>query len=88
MPEVAGRPLVSCRLYLEFPSNEHTKKVHSSVELENAGYVDSWVDGTFIVADIQAESLKSLLHTLDDFLACTGVADKVLSKPSQGNPSL
>lgn len=69
-----------CLLTLEFDSPESAQKVHRSVELDNLGYLESRVDGNVIVADIKAGSIKSLLHTLDDFLACTGVASKVLSK--------
>jgi tRNA threonylcarbamoyladenosine modification (KEOPS) complex Pcc1 subunit len=77
--ETTGQP-VRCLLTLEFDSPESAQKVHRSVELDNLGYLESRVDGNVIVADIKAGSIKSLLHTLDDFLACTGVASKVLSK--------
>jgi len=65
---------------LEFDSNEIAEKVHRSVELDNQGYIVTRVDGNLIHAEIEADSLNSLLHTLDDFLACTGVADKVVGQ--------
>jgi len=69
---------VKCTLRLEFENSESAKKVHSAVELDNEGYLKSRVDGPFIHAEIEAESLKSLLHTLDDFLSCTAVAEKMM----------
>ena len=78
---------VKCRLTLEFGSGEEAEKVHRSVEMDNLGYLESHVDGTSIVADIESDSLKSLLHTLDDFMACTSVAAKIVSrKASPTNP--
>ncbi len=71
---------VVCRLRLEFPSPEAADKVHRSVELDNQGYLDSRVDGSVILAEMHADSLKSLLHTLEDFLSCTSVAEKIVTK--------
>jgi len=65
---------------LEFRSPEEAEKVHRSVELDNQGYVTTRVVGSSILADVEAGSLNSLLHTLDDFLSCTSVAEKILSK--------
>ncbi len=82
MSESSVTPKVTCTLRLEFPSHEEAEKIHRSVELDNLGYLRSRVDGMVIVAEIAAPSLNSLLHTLDDFLACTSVAEKVVSKGS------
>lgn len=80
MSEETKPPKVRCELRLEFESEASAEKVHRSVELDNEGYVATRVDGRVIHATIEADSLKSLLHTLDDFLACTGVADKMVGK--------
>jgi tRNA threonylcarbamoyladenosine modification (KEOPS) complex Pcc1 subunit len=69
-----------CELRLSFGSVADAEKVHKSVELDNQGYIESKVEGSSIVARIEADSLRSLLHTLDDFLACVGVADHIVSK--------
>jgi tRNA threonylcarbamoyladenosine modification (KEOPS) complex Pcc1 subunit len=79
MPDKA-QPGVTCRLTLEFDSSEDAEKVQRSVELDNLGYVSSNVVGKTIVAEICSDSIKSLLHTLDDFLACTSVATKIVTK--------
>lgn len=67
---------------LEFHSPEAAANVLKSVEMDNDEYVDSRLDGSSIVAHMEADSLRSLLHTLDDFLSCVGVAEKVISKNS------
>jgi hypothetical protein len=71
---------VRCSLTIAFRSAAEAETVHGSVELDNEGYLESKVEGSSVVASMEADSLKSLLHTLDDFLACVGVADRVVSK--------
>lgn len=82
--EVGGLPnarsKVTCKLRLEFGTPEEATNVHQSVDLDNEGYLTSRVEGRALVAEINADSLNSLLHTLDDFLACTGVAERIVSK--------
>lgn len=74
-----ARP-VRCSLVLGFESADEAEKVHRSVALDNEGYLETRVEGDTIVAEIAADSLKSLLHTLDDFLSCVSVAEKVVSR--------
>jgi len=69
---------VSCEIHLEYPSNEVAEKVHRSVVLDNQGYIDSRVRDKAIVARVEADSLRSLLHTMDDFMACVAVAEGIV----------
>jgi len=71
---------VRCSIRLEFTSSDHAEKVHKAVELDNEGYVDSTLKSNVITAEMDADSLSSLLHTLDDFLACVSVAHKIVMK--------
>lgn len=64
---------------LRFPSEDIAGKVYDAVEQDNAGYVRAERTGDSIVASIEASSLKSLLHTLDDLLSCVSVAEKIVS---------
>jgi hypothetical protein len=50
------------------------------VVLDNQGYIDSCVRDKAIVARVEADSLRSLLHTLDDFMACVAVAEGIVLK--------
>lgn len=76
----AGDGTVECSLSIGFPSPEYAEAVHRAVEVDNDGYLEAEVLGKDIVVRMRAHSLKSLLHTLDDFLACVAVADKVVSE--------
>ncbi|OGS43120.1 MAG: hypothetical protein A3K76_03680 [Euryarchaeota archaeon RBG_13_57_23] len=73
-------PKVRCSLRIQFPSGEEASRVHKAVELDNQGYVSTRVDGDSILAEIEASSLNSLLHTLDDLLSCTTLAEKIVTK--------
>lgn len=64
---------------MEFGSSQEAEKVLKSVELDNQGYVVTKLVGKTIHAEMQSPSLNSLLHTLDDFLACVNVAERVVS---------
>lgn len=72
-------PPISCSIVLRFRSRAEAEKVHRSVEQDNDGYLETKVEGDTVVAEISAGSLKSLLHTLDDFLSCVSVAEKIVS---------
>ena len=65
---------------MEFVTPDQAEHVHRSVELDNQGFVKTKLEGNTILAEIEAASLNSLLHTLDDFLSCTSVAEKIVSK--------
>jgi tRNA threonylcarbamoyladenosine modification (KEOPS) complex Pcc1 subunit len=71
---------VRCELVLRFPSRDCADKVFHAVEQDNSGYVDAKQEDETIVASIEAATLKSLLHTLDDFLSCVSVAERIVSK--------
>ncbi|MBN1678487.1 MAG: hypothetical protein JW880_08115 [Candidatus Thermoplasmatota archaeon] len=82
MTDSSDKGKVRCTLVLEFASPLEAEKVHRSVELDNQGYIETRVVGNAIHAEMTAVSLNSLLHTLDDFLACASVAEKVVSRKS------
>ena len=75
-----NEPKVRCDIELTFPDRESAVKIHASVEQDNDGYVVSQVEGAVVKAHIEAESLNSLLHSLDDFLSCVSVAEKMVGR--------
>jgi len=71
-------PAVRCSMEILFSSEEEAERVNRSVSLDNAGYVSSALKGNSIVAQAEAHTLMSLLHTVDDYLACMSVAQKIV----------
>lgn len=66
---------VNCRIDIDFPSHEQAESVRRSIELDNGQYVQAAVDGQTLVLTMDAKSMPSMLHTLEDLLACVKVAD-------------
>jgi tRNA threonylcarbamoyladenosine modification (KEOPS) complex Pcc1 subunit len=71
---------VVCEIVIEFENVDKAKKIFRSIEVDNFNFVTSRTHCTKLEAKIQASSVSSLLHTLDDYLACVSVAMKVVDK--------
>jgi hypothetical protein len=69
-----------CDITIEFDNTEKVKKIIKSVEVDNLDFVKSKTLGKKLEAHIESKSVSSLLHTLDDFLACISVAEKIVDK--------
>ena len=71
---------IKCNICLEFDSEEKVKNILKSIEVDNFDFVKSKVKGKTLESEIQGNSVSSLIHTLDDFLACISVAEKIMDK--------
>lgn len=71
---------VKCSLVIELDDVKKAEAVLKSVQVDDFSFVKSTVDGNQIRAEIKSTSVSSLLHTLDDYLACVSVAMKILDK--------
>ena len=71
---------VSCEIIIEFEDSEKTKNVLSSINVDDYGFVKSKANDNRLAASINAKSISSLIHTLDDYLACISVAMKIVDK--------
>lgn len=69
-----------CDLKIDFDGKSKVKTVLKSVSVDDFDFVKSKVKGNILEAHIESKSISSLLHTLDDYLACISVAAKVLDK--------
>lgn len=69
-----------CTLSIEFENAPTAKKVLQSITTDDLGFVKSSLNGNKLEATIQSKSVASLLHTLDDYLACISVAKDIVNK--------
>jgi hypothetical protein len=65
---------------MEFESQKKAKKVLQSIQTDDHGFVKSKLCGKTLEAVVESTSVASLLHTLDDYLACVSVADEIVNK--------
>ncbi len=75
-----GLSKVQCRLEFTYDTPESSQKILSSVELENYPYVEARLEGSTLISKTSADSLESLIHTLEDYLSCISVAERVLGE--------
>ena len=69
---------VQCRLEFAYSSKAEAENVAKSLKVDDESWIRTKVAGRTLVADAKAESFMSLLHTLEDYLACLAVAERVL----------
>ncbi|MCX6662202.1 MAG: KEOPS complex subunit Pcc1 [Euryarchaeota archaeon] len=69
-----------CTIHLDFETAEKAKKVLRSIQADDQGFVTSKVTGKTLEAVVESSSVASLLHTLDDYLACVSVAAEIVKK--------
>lgn len=71
---------VTCEIVIELNNNKKVKTILKSIEVDNFDFVKSKVNGKKLEAYIKSKSVTSLLHTLDDYLACVSVAMNMVDK--------
>jgi hypothetical protein len=76
---------VECRIELEYESEEQARNVASSISLDNDKYASAEVRGRKLIITSSAPSAPSMLHTLEDLMACLKVADQVVKGGVEGS---
>ena len=69
-----------CILTIDFENVKKAKKVLRSIQTDDHGFVKSKQRGKTLEAVVESTSVASLLHTLDDYLACVSIADDIVNK--------
>jgi len=77
---LSDRMDVSCKVNIEFEDSEKAKTVLKSIKVDDFDFVSSNIKNNKLEATIKAKSISSLIHTLDDYLACISVAIKIVDK--------
>jgi len=71
---------IRCNLVLEFNNVQTAQTVLRSTKVDDFAFVTAEVKGKRLEAVIESSSVSSLIHTLDDYLACVSVAEKIVDK--------
>jgi tRNA threonylcarbamoyladenosine modification (KEOPS) complex Pcc1 subunit len=69
-----------CDIKIEFENQETAKTILRSVQVDDFNFIKSNISGNYLESHIKSKSISSLLHTLDDYLACVSIASKVIDK--------
>lgn len=68
-----------CRLTMKYKNKTVAESILGAVDVDDFDFVTSHIDEEKLVAEIKSDSLNSLIHTLDDYLACLNIAEKVVN---------
>jgi hypothetical protein len=69
---------ISCKLEFIYGSEEEAKAILNAVEVDNYQFVNTTLEGERLLSTVESDSIPSLIHTLDDYLACVSVAERVV----------
>lgn len=70
----------SCNIVIKYDDEKTVQMIHKSIEVDNFDFVSTKIAKNQLETHIESNSVSSLLHTLDDYLACVSVAEKVVDK--------
>lgn len=70
----------ACDITLEYKDEETTDYILKSIKVDNLDFVNSKKSKNKLITHIESNSISSLLHTLDDYLACVSIAEKIVNK--------
>ena len=71
---------ISCNVKIDYENEKETNAILNSIEVDNLNYIKSEKKGKSLVTTIESNSISSLIHTLDDYLACVSIAEKIIKK--------
>lgn len=74
---------VTCKIELNYDSNEQANQVFDAVHMDDASFMDTKLHNHGIQTTITTSSVPSMLHTIDDFLCCVRVAEKIIEKRNE-----
>ena len=69
-----------CDITIKYEDEKIVQMIHKSIEVDNFDFVSTKINKDQLEARIESKSVSSLLHTLDDYLSCISVAEKVVDK--------
>jgi tRNA threonylcarbamoyladenosine modification (KEOPS) complex Pcc1 subunit len=69
---------VNCTIELSFDSPTHATQIYESVKIDDASFMDSKIQQNSIHTKIKTSSISSMVHTIDDYLACVRVAENII----------
>ena len=69
---------IECAIEIDYDTEEQARNVARSISLDNGKYADAHVAGSKLIVRCSASSTPSMLHTIEDLLACIKVADQLV----------
>ena len=74
---------MSCKLELEYSSDEEANVVLESIFPDNFNYVDAHAECNKIIITSSSDTSMQMLHTMEDLLACIKIAEMTFDAASR-----
>ena len=74
---------LSCKLELEYRSDEEANVVLKSIPPDNFNHVDAFANGKKIIISSSSDTSMQMLHTMEDLLACIKIAEMTFDAASR-----
>ena len=74
---------LTCKLELEYRSDEEANVVLKSISPDNFNYVDAYANGKKIIISSSSDTSMQMLHTMEDLLACIKIAEMTFDAASR-----
>jgi hypothetical protein len=71
---------ITCNIKISYDNSKEVDAILKSIEVDNQNYIKSEKIGKTLETNIEGNSISSLIHTLDDYLACVSIAEKIIKK--------
>ena len=68
---------ITCKMVFDYKNKKNAENIAKTVGVDNYIFVKTKTKENRIMSEIESNSIPSMLHTIDDYLACVGVAEKM-----------
>ena len=70
---------VTCTLTITYNSSQQAQKILQALKVDDEDYITTTQKEKTVQVDISGPTLASIAHSLDDYLACLTVAEKIVN---------
>jgi hypothetical protein len=67
---------INATIKFKYKSEEYTRIVFKSLEPDNIGYINSFVDGKYLICNLSGNSIGTILSTADDLIFCEMMVER------------
>jgi hypothetical protein len=67
---------INATIKFEYKREEYTKIAFKSLEPDNIGYINSFIDGKYLICNLSGNSIGTILSTADDLIFCEMMVER------------
>jgi hypothetical protein len=67
---------INATIKFEYKREEYTRIAFKSLQPDNIGYVNSFIDGKYLICNLSGSSIGTILSTADDLIFCEMMVER------------